>query len=121
MKEELGIFQESKLLQGFKHINHSQFADDILFLGGASSIIARRFKMVLDQFLSVSGGLVNSHKCYLYNWNTNAHSLAVISRILQFPLVTNWRSFKYLGIPICLNSLSVADWNTLIPRSKRNL
>jgi hypothetical protein len=56
-----------KIVAGVKHINHSQFADDILFLGGASSIIARRFKLVLDQFLSVSCGLVNSHKCYLYN------------------------------------------------------
>jgi hypothetical protein len=33
-----------KIVAGVKRINHSQFADDILFLGGASSIIARRFK-----------------------------------------------------------------------------
>jgi hypothetical protein len=37
-----------KIVAGVKRINHSQFLDDIFFLGGASSIIERRFKMVLD-------------------------------------------------------------------------
>jgi hypothetical protein len=116
MVETLGRFLEHerrngnipgiKIIAGVKCLNHSQFADDIHFLGGASLVIARWFKMVLDQFLLVSSGLVNSHKCYIYSWNTNAHSLAIISRILQFPLVSNWRSFKYIGFPIFLNSLS---------------
>jgi len=102
-----------KIVAGVKCINHSQFADEILSLARTSLIIARRFKTVMDQFLSASGGLVNSHKCCLYACNTNAYSLIVISRILQFPLVSNWRCFKYLGIPICLNSLSAADWNII--------
>jgi hypothetical protein len=89
--------------------------DDILLLGGAFFNHGKvQFKSILDQFLLVSGGLVNSNKCYLYAWNTSAHSLVVIARILQFPLVMNWRSFKYLGIPICLNSLSVADWEVIL-------
>jgi len=39
-----------------KRINHSQFADDTLLLGGASTIIARRFKVILDEFMTALGG-----------------------------------------------------------------
>jgi hypothetical protein len=45
-----------KISAGIKRVNHSQFADDILLLGGASTSIARRFKDVLDQLLLVFGG-----------------------------------------------------------------
>jgi len=40
-----------RIAKGVKTINHSLFADDTLLLGGASTIIARRFKKVLDDFL----------------------------------------------------------------------
>jgi hypothetical protein len=55
-----------KIAVEIKQINHSQFEDDVLLLGGESSIIARKFKLMLNQFLYVSGRMVNSHKCYLY-------------------------------------------------------
>ena len=100
-----------KIASGVKRINHSQFMHDILLLGEAFTIMERQFKSILDQFLLVSRGLVNSNKCYLYVWNTSSHSLAVIARILQFPLVVNWRYFKYLGIPICINPVSAASRN----------
>lgn len=103
-----------------KKINHSQFTDDILLIGGASSIMAGRFKLILDQFLLVSRGAVNNTKCFLYTWNTNARSLVVIARTLQFPMVTNWRSFKYLRIPICLNSLSIVDWYIILSKIREN-
>lgn len=45
-----------QISRGVKSNNHSLFADDTLLLGGASSIIARRFKKVLEDFLQVSGG-----------------------------------------------------------------
>jgi len=35
-----------------KTINHSPFVDDTLLLGGASKIIARRFKKNLDDFFT---------------------------------------------------------------------
>jgi len=40
-----------QIARGVKRINHSLFVDDTLLLGGASSIIARRFKKVLQDFL----------------------------------------------------------------------
>jgi hypothetical protein len=39
-------------MRGVKKINHSQFADDVLFLVETTTIIARRFKAVLDIFLN---------------------------------------------------------------------
>jgi hypothetical protein len=37
-----------KIARGVKDINHAQFVDDTLLLGGASTIIARKFKQQLD-------------------------------------------------------------------------
>lgn len=45
-----------QIARGVKSINHSLFADDTLLLGDASSIIARRFKKVLEDFLQASWG-----------------------------------------------------------------
>ena len=39
-----------------KTIKRSDFANDTLLLGGASTIIARSFKKFLDDILQVSGG-----------------------------------------------------------------
>jgi hypothetical protein len=82
--------------------------------------MARRFKIILDQFFSVSRGVVNPNKCYIYAWNTNAHSLAIIVGILHSPLALNWKFFKYMGIPICLSSLSADDWVVIISKIKDN-
>ena len=38
-----------RLARGVKDINHSQFADDTILMGGASQIIARRFKTELTR------------------------------------------------------------------------
>jgi len=43
-----------RIARRVKRINHSQFVDDTLLLGGASKIMARRFKLVLDQFIQIS-------------------------------------------------------------------
>jgi hypothetical protein len=43
------------IVRGVKKINHSQFVDDTLLLGGASIVITVCFKEVLDQFTEASG------------------------------------------------------------------
>eukprot|EP00253_Pinus_taeda_P010247 PITA_10247 len=58
-KEITGIHIE----RGTKEINHSLFADDTLLIGGASSLMEKRFKKVLDAFLAISGGKLNNRKC----------------------------------------------------------
>jgi hypothetical protein len=58
----MGIFQGLNIARGAKNLNHSQFADDTLLLGGASMIIATRFKTILDSFLDASGGDANHLK-----------------------------------------------------------
>lgn len=61
-RERTGI----SIARGIKKINHSLFANDTLLIGGASSIIAKRFKKILNAFLVVSGGLLNNKKCRIY-------------------------------------------------------
>lgn len=51
---------------GTKEINHSLFADDTLLIGGASSLMEKRFKKTLNSFLAASGGKLNNKKCKIY-------------------------------------------------------
>ena len=77
----VGLITGIKFGNEVKNINHSQFADDTLLIGGASTTIARRFKKLLDQFMEYSGGLVNQLKSCIYGWNTTnqvTHSIANI-------------------------------------------
>jgi hypothetical protein len=81
-----------------------------LLLGGASKIIARRFKLILDQFIQVSGGLINHNKSQIYAWNIKSQVIQGIAQILQFPISVEWKTFKYLGMPICLKALPGDTW-----------
>jgi hypothetical protein len=49
--------------------------DDTLLLGGASKIMANQFKLVLDQYGEVSGGVINKNKSQIYTWNIKARAL----------------------------------------------
>jgi len=55
----MGFITRIKFGNGAKNINHSQFIDDTLLIGGASTTIARMFKTLLDKFMGYSGDLVN--------------------------------------------------------------
>eukprot|EP00253_Pinus_taeda_P017097 PITA_17097 len=65
-KRQSGLITGIKFEDGIKNINHSQFADDTLLLGGAATIIARRFKSLLDKFMRYSGGQINHLKSCLW-------------------------------------------------------
>jgi len=75
-----------RIARGVKEINLSLFTDDTLLIGGASSIIARRFKKVLDDFLAVSGDLLNNKKCRIYTWDMPNNIMQRISQILEIPV-----------------------------------
>lgn len=85
------------IAKGVKTINHSLFADDTLLLGGASTIIARRLKKILDEFLQVSGGLLNNTKCRIYGWNTPPRIMQRISQIMEIPTQEKMESLLLLG------------------------
>jgi hypothetical protein len=72
------------IIRGIKEKNHSQFVDDTLLLGVASSIIERRFKTILDQFLSASGGKINTLKSQIYGQNLSENRKSTLLRILDF-------------------------------------
>jgi hypothetical protein len=106
---------------GEKRINHSQFVDDTLLIGGASIVIAKRLKNALDNFTHVSGALINSAKSNIYTWNTPPRTTQLIANIFCFPLIEKWQTFKYLGIPICLKSLPNSTWNQILDKIKNKL
>jgi hypothetical protein len=53
-------------------------------MGGASTIIAARFKKDLDLFTSDSRGKINHNKSQIYGWNMSKGRLQAISRIFCF-------------------------------------
>eukprot|EP00253_Pinus_taeda_P019866 PITA_19866 len=117
IKEITGI----DIVRGAKGINHSLFADDTLLIGGASSLMARRFKEVLDLFLQASGGKLNNRKCMIYTWNVPRHITQRISRIMEIPAQGNWSFFKYLGLPLAKDNVKSEIWIKLIENMRGKL
>ena len=101
-----------------KDINHAQFADDTLLLGGASIHSARYFKKELDIYREVSGSKINYLKSTIYGWNCSVKELSEIARFLDMEGSWAWDSFKYLGIPIFKAIPKVAHWIPLLDKLK---
>jgi hypothetical protein len=110
-----------KIARGVRRINNSQFVDDTLLLGGASQTMARRFKLVLNQYEQASGGLINKLKSQIYAWNVKARTMARIAHILQFPFTMDWKYFKYLGTPISIKALPREAWQGILQKLKRSI
>eukprot|EP00253_Pinus_taeda_P026904 PITA_26904 len=104
-----------------KDINHAQFADDTLLLGGASLHSARHFKRELDIYRLISGSKINYRKCSIYGWNCTTKEMSDIARLLEMEGNRNWESFKYLGIPIYNSKPKVAHWMSLLDKIKNRI
>ena len=109
------------IVRNIKTINHSQFADDTLLLGGASKVIVGRFKKVLDSYLSLSRGFINKRKSKINGWNFLGDLLRSIYASIEFPFSCNWSSFKYVGIPISLGSYSRTNWEEVVQKFKTKI
>jgi len=109
------------MARGTKDINHAQFADDTILLGGASQIIARRFKSELNRYCHASESEINFRKSLIYGWNINPREMLDISRILNVDGVVAWESFNYLGIPIFKCKPKSSAWNPVVEKIKRKI
>ena len=77
------------MARGTKHINHAQFADDTILLGGARQIIARRFKNELHRYCQASGSKINLRKSQVYGWNINPREMLEITQVLDMDRAVN--------------------------------
>jgi len=66
-----------------KDINHAQFADDTLLLGGAGIHSARSFKNELETYIQISGSKTNLQKSKIYCWNCSVAEMGRASRLLE--------------------------------------
>jgi hypothetical protein len=73
-----------KISRGTKRLNHSQFVDDTLLISVASTILALRFKRIMDLFTKAFGGLINNAKSQLYTWNVSSNLAKEITSIFNF-------------------------------------
>ena len=110
-----------RMARGSKDINHAQFADDTLLLGGASQIIARRFKSEINRYCLASGSKINLRKSHIYGWNITPGDMLDISRVLNMDGVVSWESFSYLGVPIFKTKSKSSAWTPIVDKIKRKI
>jgi hypothetical protein len=77
---------------------------------------SQKIQVGVGQFLAASGGKINNKKRRIYGWNISGHHQDIISKIFGFPMIVNWKSFKYLGMPIFHNIASSQDWKTILDK-----
>jgi len=107
-----------RITRGVKEINHYVFADDTLLIGGASNIIARWFKKVLDDFLYALGGLLNNKKCVIYNWNTPINIIHRNSQIMEILVQLKWSHFINHGLPLAKEVVKEKVWNKQVEKMR---
>ena len=71
--------------------------DTILLGGGVSTIIARRTKLMLKDFLAALGAKINDRRSKIYGWNYPLLKLQQIVGILWFFMMTNGNPFNTLA------------------------
>jgi hypothetical protein len=113
--------QGLKIVQGVKEINHAQFVDDTLLLGGASLLVAKRFKEELDAYAAMPRSEISQSKSKIYGWNITPIEMLGISRVLGMEGHTKWETFTYLGIPISKAAPRASQWNHLLDKLKKRI
>lgn len=120
-KRRTGLITGIKFENRVKNINHFQFADDTLLIGGASITIAHHFKTLMDKYMSYSGGMINHLKSYIYGWHATTQTLHNIGNTFGVPCKLNWECFTYLGMPVRIRPLKAEIWDTIIGKMKRKV
>lgn len=95
----VGSLPSLSIARNVKEINHSKFVDDALLIGGASLVIASRFKKILDWYIVLSRGLINTLKFQLIGWNCRVETMKAISHLLGFPMDSHQTSLPIFGFP----------------------
>jgi len=119
--QQLGCLPGICMTRNVKNINHAQFADDTLLLGGASIPTARHFKQELEIYKQNSGSKINFQKSKVYGWNCSIRELGEIARVLEMEAVFVWDSFTYLGVPIARGASKANHWISVIDKFKKRI
>ena len=98
-----------------------QLVDNTLLLGGAPSIMTKRYNVVLDKYFNTFGGKVNKWKRNLYTWNVSTRLTQRITQVLGFFVVATWNFFTYLGIYIVLGTTRASEWQGIIDKMKNKM
>ena len=71
-----------RIANNVRDINHAQFADDTLLLGGANIHSAEHFKQELELYKEVSGSKINFQESKIFSWKCSVRELREIARML---------------------------------------
>eukprot|EP00268_Persea_americana_P005048 TRINITY_DN11696_c0_g1_i8.p1 TRINITY_DN11696_c0_g1~~TRINITY_DN11696_c0_g1_i8.p1 ORF type:complete len:234 (+),score=29.37 TRINITY_DN11696_c0_g1_i8:35-736(+) len=114
-----GLFEGFRVARNFQAISHLQFADDTLIFCGENEDQIRNVKATLLCFEAVSGLKVNFLKSELIGIRTEK------SKLLQYAEILGCKvgdlPSSYLGLPLCLGTVTKSLWNPVVERVERKL
>eukprot|EP00268_Persea_americana_P005045 TRINITY_DN11696_c0_g1_i1.p1 TRINITY_DN11696_c0_g1~~TRINITY_DN11696_c0_g1_i1.p1 ORF type:complete len:177 (+),score=18.27 TRINITY_DN11696_c0_g1_i1:467-997(+) len=117
-----GLFERFRVARNSSSINHLQFADDTLIFCGENEDQVRNVNATLFCFEAVSGLKVKILKSELIGIITEK------SKFLQYVEILGCKvgpvgdlPASYLGLPLCLGSVSKSMWNPVVERVERKL
>jgi hypothetical protein len=90
-------------------------------LGGASTIIARKFKKQLDLYKEASGSQINYKKSKIFGWNCKPREMVEISIILEMEGETQSETLKYLGVPLFKGKYKSSHWSSVVDKIKTRI
>jgi hypothetical protein len=114
-------FHGLRIAPGVKDINHAQFVDDTLLMGGANLQTTRKFKNELVAYIEISGSVIIPTKSNIYGWNITSNEMMEIAIVLGMEDCTEWDAFKYLGVPIFNSTPRTSHWNLMIHKIKNKI
>ena len=91
--QEIHTLPGLRMANNVRDINHAQFADDTLLLGGASIYSAEHFRKELELYKEVSERKINFQKSRIFSWNCSARELREIARNLGMEGAMDWDDF----------------------------
>ncbi|GJV88651.1 hypothetical protein Tco_1532589 [Tanacetum coccineum] len=115
---EAGIFKGIKICSSL-NISHPFYADDAVFIGDWSMANLSRITHILHCFSLLSGLSINLKKSHLLG--VGIRSEDVNAAALYFGCSTMKTPFKYLGVMVGGNSLTLQAWDDTIGKLKARL
>eukprot|EP00253_Pinus_taeda_P023626 PITA_23626 len=94
-------------------LNHALFADDSIFLGGASPRIAKAFDTVIKNYCKVLGALVNERKSELSSLTIYQAAFLLAPRNVKDQISSLLRNFLWQGGRGNDKKLHLVNWDTI--------
>ena len=93
LSREIHMLPGLRIVNNVRDINHAQFVNNTLLLGGANIHSAEQFKQELELYKEMFGSKINFQKSKIFSWKCSARELREIARTLGMEGTMDWDNF----------------------------